>query len=117
MGTIAAALTIVGYSVHDTIVIFDRVREEIFKRKDFHLSDLMNECVNATLSRTLITTLLTLFSVLALLLLGGGSIADLSFYLFVGIVCGTYSTVYIASPVVLFWDFMRNRKKVVSVAH
>lgn len=110
MGTIAAALTIVGYSVHDTIVIFDRVREEIFKRKDFNLSELMNEAINATLSRTIITTLLTLFSVVALLLLGGGSISDLSFYLFVGIVCGTYSTVYIASPVVLAWDYMRNRK-------
>jgi preprotein translocase subunit SecF len=110
MGTIAAALTIVGYSVHDTIVIFDRVREEIYKRKDFNLADLMNESINATMSRTIITTLLTLFSVVALLLLGGGSISDLSFYLFVGIVCGTYSTVYIASPVVLAWDYLRNRK-------
>ncbi|MBX7145313.1 MAG: protein translocase subunit SecF [Oligoflexia bacterium] len=108
MGTIAAALTIVGYSVHDTIVIFDRVREEIFKRKDFDLAELMNECINATLSRTLITTLLTLFSVVALLIFGGGSISDLSFFLFVGIICGTYSTVYVASPVVLAWEHFRH---------
>lgn len=110
MGTIAAALTIVGYSVHDTIVIFDRVREEIYKRKDFNLAELMNECINATMSRTIITTMLTLFSVVALLVFGGGSISDLSFYLLVGIICGTYSTIYIASPVVLAWDYMRNRK-------
>ena len=110
MGTIAAALTIVGYSVHDTIVIFDRVREEVYKRKDFNLADLMNECINATMSRTIITTLLTLFSVVALLIFGGGSISDLSFYLLVGILCGTYSTIYVASPVVLAWDYMRNRK-------
>ncbi|MBN8550784.1 MAG: protein translocase subunit SecF [Deltaproteobacteria bacterium] len=110
MGTIAAALTIVGYSVHDTIVIFDRVREEIYKRKDFNLADLMNESINATMSRTIITTLLTLFSVVALLIFGGGSISDLSFYLFVGIICGTYSTIYVASPVVLAWDHFRSRK-------
>lgn len=110
MGTIAAALTIVGYSVHDTIVIFDRVREEIYKRKDFNLADLMNESINATMSRTIITTMLTLFSVVALLIFGGGSISDLSFYLLVGVICGTYSTIYIAAPVVLAWDYLRNRK-------
>lgn len=108
MGTIAAALTILGYSVHDTIVVFDRVREEIFKRKDFSLAELMNDCINATLSRTIITTLLTVFSVLALLVLGGGSIADLNFFLLVGLICGTYSTVYVASPVVLAWEYFRN---------
>ncbi len=110
MSTIAAALTILGYSVHDTIVIFDRVREEIYKRKEFNLVAVMNDAINTTMSRTIITSMLTLFSVGALLIFGGGSLADLSFYLFVGTVCGTYSTVYIASPVVLAWDYLRNRR-------
>lgn len=110
MGTIAAALTILGYSVHDTIVILDRVREELFKRKDYNFPELLNECINATLSRTIITQVLTLFSVGALLLFGGGAISDLSFYLFAGVICGAYSTIYIAGPVVLVWDYLRMRK-------
>lgn len=111
MGTLAAALTIVGYSVNDTIVIFDRVREELLKQKDFDLVDLMNGCINATLSRTLITSLLTLFSAAALLVFGGGAIADLSLFLVVGILAGCYSTVFIASPVVLAWERFRTRKR------
>lgn len=110
VGTLAAALTIVGYSANDTIVIFDRVREEIFKRKDFNLEKLMNECINATLSRTIITSLLTLFSALALYVLGGGAIADLSLFLLAGIVAGSYSTIFIASPIVLAWENFRTRK-------
>lgn len=110
MSTIAAALTILGYSVHDTIVILDRVREEIFKREDFNLSDLFNECINATMSRTIITMLLTQFSIIALLIFGGGGISDLAFYLFIGMIAGTYSTIYVTAPVVLGWDWLRNRK-------
>jgi preprotein translocase subunit SecF len=64
----------------------------------------MNRSINATLSRTIITTLLTLFSALALLLLGGGGVADLSFFLVVGLITGTYSTIFIASPVALAWE-------------
>jgi len=112
MGAVAAALTILGYSVNDTIVIFDRVREELQnpKHKDLDLASLFNLCINQTLSRTIITSGLTLLSVAALLLVGGGSIQDLSFFLFVGIILGTYSTVYIASPVVLAWEWSRRRK-------
>ena len=102
--TLAAALTIVGYSVNDTIVIFDRVREEILKSKKFEITELINRCINATLSRTIITNLLTLLSALALLIYGGGAIADLSLYMVVGIVIGTYSTMFIASPIVIAWD-------------
>ncbi|NDC38397.1 MAG: protein translocase subunit SecF [Proteobacteria bacterium] len=112
MASVAAALTILGYSVNDTIVIFDRVREELSnpRHKDLDLASLFNLCINQTLSRTIITSGLTLLSVAALLLLGGGAIQDLSFFLFVGIILGTYSTVYIASPVVLAWEWWRRRK-------
>lgn len=108
VATLAAALTIVGYSVNDTIIIFDRMREEIFKRQKFDLIEVMNFSISATLSRTVITSLLTLFSALALLLFGGGAIADLSLFLVVGVITGTYSTIFIASPVALAWENFRN---------
>jgi len=104
VATLAAALTIIGYSVNDTIVIFDRVREELIKRKDFDLVELINDCINATLSRTIITNLTVLFSVATLVIFGGGAIEDLSLYLLFGVIAGTYSTVYIASPVVIAWE-------------
>ena len=107
--TIAAALTILGYSVNDTIVVFDRVREEIRKRKTYDLAQLMNESMNFCLSRTIVTSGLTLLAALALLVLGGGAIQDLSLFLVLGIVAGTYSTVYIAAPVVLAWEKFRGR--------
>ncbi|MCB0335368.1 MAG: protein translocase subunit SecF, partial [Bdellovibrionales bacterium] len=109
MATLAAALTIVGYSVNDTIIIFDRMREEMYKRKNFVLRDLMNYSINATLSRTIITSLLTLFSALALLIFGGGAIRDLSLFLVVGVITGTYSTIFIASPIALMWEEMRTK--------
>ncbi|MCB0338034.1 MAG: protein translocase subunit SecF [Bdellovibrionales bacterium] len=110
--TLAAALTIVGYSVNDTIIIFDRCREEILKTQKYDLVAIMNKSVNSTLSRTIITSLLTFFSALTLLLFGGGAIADLSLYLVIGIVAGTYSTIFIASPVVVVWEkYMIAKKK------
>ena len=111
VATLAAALTIVGYSVNDTIIVFDRMREEIFKQKNYELVDLMNRSINSTLSRTVITSLLTLFSALALLIFGGGAIADLSLFLVVGVITGTYSTIFIASPVALAWENFRNPVK------
>lgn len=108
MATLAAALTVVGYSVNDTIIIFDRMREEIFKRKSFDLVELINYSISATLSRTIITSLLTLFSAVALLVYGGGAIADLSLFLVVGIIAGSYSTIFIASPVALWWENFRS---------
>ncbi len=111
MGTLAVALTIVGYSVNDTIIIFDRIREEILKRKDFELIPLFNEAISCTLSRTIITSILTLFSALALYLLGGGPIEDISLFLVVGIVVGTYSSIFIASPLVLAWEWVRGPGK------
>ena len=108
MGALAAALTITGYSVNDTIVIFDRIREEITKqKKSYSLVALMNHCVNMMLSRTIITHVLTLFSAIALYVFGGGAIADLSLFLLVGVITGSYSTIYIACPVVLAFHKFR----------
>jgi preprotein translocase subunit SecF len=107
MATIAAVLTIVGYSVNDTLVIFDRVREELVKHKNWSLQEIINYSLTVTLSRTIITSLLTFFSALALYLFGGGAIADLSLCLLVGIISGSYSTIFIASPVALAWERFR----------
>lgn len=107
MGALAAALTVVGYSVNDTIVIFDRIREELHKSNNHDLVELMNRCINMMLSRTLITHVLTFFATSALYFFGGGAIADLSLYLLAGIIAGSYSTIYIACPVVLMWHKLR----------
>ncbi len=104
MATLAAALTIVGYSVNDTVVVFDRVREERAKKKGTPLAAIVNEAINFTLSRTVITHVLTFFSALALYVLGGGEIKDLSLYLVVGIVCGAYSTIFVVAPLVVAWE-------------
>ena len=110
MSAVAAVLTVAGYSINDTVVIFDRMREEIFKLKDFDLVEVMNSSINGMLGRTMVTNLLTGMSVLSLYLLGGGSIHDLSLILLIGIVAGTYSTIYIAGPVVIVWARFRNRR-------
>jgi preprotein translocase SecF subunit len=104
MATLAGALTIVGYSVNDTVVIFDRVREERRKRKGAKIRDVVNEALNFTLSRTVITHVLTLFSALALYVIGSGEIKDLSLYLVAGIVLGAYSTVFVVCPIVVWWE-------------
>jgi preprotein translocase subunit SecF len=109
---IAALLTLVGYSMNDTIVIFDRIREnlKIYRRES--LESLINKSVNQTLSRTILTSGLTFVSVLALFLFGGPVLNGFSFALVVGIIIGTYSSVFVASPIVLFWhDFSDKRKK------
>lgn len=109
MAAVAAALTIIGYSVNDTIVIFDRVREEVKRRKNPNLREILNESVNVMLGRTIVTTGLTFFSAVVLLVVGGGAISDLSLFLVVGIFIGCYSTIYIASPVALAWERFRGR--------
>jgi preprotein translocase subunit SecF len=104
MATLAGALTIVGYSVNDTVVIFDRVREERRKKRSYTMKDVVNEALNFTLSRTVITHVLTLFSALALYIVGTGEIKDLSLYLVAGIVLGAYSTIFVVSPIVVWWE-------------
>lgn len=111
MTLVAAILTIIGYSVNDTIVIFDRIREDmqLYRGKGYKLLDLMNISVNQTLSRTLLTALTTLFVVVVLYFFGGSAINDFAFALIVGIVVGTYSSVFIASPVVYYWQRLFGR--------
>lgn len=101
---IAAFLTIVGYSVNDTIVIFDRIRENLRKSRKQPLAEVMNISINETLSRTILTSSTVMFVVLALFVLGGSVIHDFAFAMIVGLISGTYSTVYIASPVILLWE-------------
>lgn len=101
---VAALLTIVGYSLNDTIIIFDRIRENLRRSRRQRLGKLINESINQTLSRTILTSGTTLIVVVALFLLGGGVIHDFAFALIVGIVAGTYSTVYVASPILLIWE-------------
>ncbi len=105
LNTVAAVLTIVGYSLNDTIVIFDRVREKIKKAGGTaDLASTLNRSVNETLSRTILTSGTTLLVVIPLLLLGGPVIHDFALALLIGIITGTYSTVYIAGPVVLLLE-------------
>jgi preprotein translocase subunit SecF len=102
--TIAAFLTLIGYSVNDTVVIFDRMRENMRKSRRKPMIDIMNESINETLSRTIMTSGLTFLSVLALLILGGDVLRGFAFVMTVGIIVGTYSSIYVASPFALLWE-------------
>ena len=104
---LAALLTLYGYSINDTIVIFDRIRETDKLRAKTTFDDVINRAITQTLSRTLITGVTTLFSVLVLYLMGGEALHDFSFVLLFGIILGTYSSIYIASPAVLWWEKWR----------
>jgi len=101
---VAALLTIVGYSLNDTIVVFDRIRENYRRQRNRDFAEVINHSINETLSRTLLTSATTLIVVGSLFILGGGVIHDFAFALFVGILVGTYSSIYIASPVLLIWS-------------
>jgi len=103
LSTIAAFLTIVGYSLNDTIVVFDRVRENMHTRRFTNLVDLFNHSINETLSRTIITSLTTLL-VVFVLVFAHGEIQIFSIALIVGIMVGTFSSIYIASPLVIYWQ-------------
>jgi preprotein translocase subunit SecF len=101
---IAALLTIIGYSLNDTIIVFDRIRENTKKLHKNPLGTVINRSINETLSRTLLTSGTTLVVVVALFVLGGGIIHDFAFALLVGILIGTYSSIYVASPILLAWQ-------------
>jgi SecD/SecF fusion protein len=100
---VGAVLTIAGYSISDTIVVFDRIREMLLIRTD-SVEKIMNEAINATLSRTLLTSTATLLSVLILSIVGGSALSDFGFIIFIGIIIGTFSSIFIASPIVLWWS-------------
>lgn len=112
MTLIAAILTLIGYSVNDTIVVFDRIRENFNLMKDFDSKTIFNTSINQTLGRTIITSLTTLLAVLALLFFGGEKIKNFSLILTIGIIVGTYSSIFIASPVVDFWDKWFSKRKI-----
>ncbi|MGR3549157.1 protein translocase subunit SecF [Pseudooceanicola sp.] len=111
LATIAALLTIIGYSINDTVVIFDRLRENLRKFKTKPLRDVMNLSVNETLSRTLMTSGTTLIALIALLVLGGDVIRGFVFAIFWGVIVGTYSSVYVAKNVVLWLGVKRDWSK------
>jgi preprotein translocase subunit SecF len=104
LNVLAVILTIIGFSINDTIVIFDRVRENIKKMRKEDLVTIFNVSINETLGRTVLTTGTVMLVVLILFFLAGEVIHDFTIALIVGLITGTYSTVYIASPVVLFWE-------------
>ncbi|MDO9529015.1 MAG: protein translocase subunit SecF [Syntrophales bacterium] len=108
---IAALLTIIGYSLNDTIVVYDRIRENIRKFRRQTLREIINSSINQVLSRTILTSATTLLVVFALFFLGGAVIHDFAFALLVGILVGTYSSVFIASPTILAWETFKPSKK------
>jgi preprotein translocase subunit SecF len=101
---LAAQLALAGYSLNDTIIVYDRIRETLGLRTGDNLAAVINEAVNQTLSRTLITSGLTMLSVLALLFIGGPVVRNFSLTMAIGVVAGTYSSIYIASPIALLLD-------------
>ncbi len=112
LSLMAVILTIIGFSINDTIVIFDRVRENIKKMRKEDLVTVFNESINECLGRTILTTGTVMISVLILFFFAGEVLREFTIALIVGITTGTYSTVYIASPVVLFWeDHVTNRRR------
>ena len=110
LAVIAAILTVVGYSLNDTIVVFDRIRENLHTKRRTDYAGLVNTSINETLSRTLITSLTTMIVVLSLVLFGGEVIKDFAITLLIGVIVGTYSSIYIASPVLVEWQLRRAAK-------
>jgi preprotein translocase subunit SecF len=106
---VAALLTIIGYSLNDTIIVFDRIRENLGKYTKYPLDYTINRSINETLSRTILTSGTTLIVVTALFVLGGGIIHDFAFALIIGIAVGTYSSIYVASPILLAWEGYKKR--------
>lgn len=104
---VAALLTIIGYSLNDTIIVFDRIRENLRKYHREPLVTILNKSVNETLSRTILTSMTTLMVVVSLFVLGGSIIHDFCFTLIVGILVGTYSSIFVASPILLSWQARR----------
>ncbi len=109
---VAALLTLVGYSMNDTIVTFDRIRENLKLMRREKFEPLVNISINQTLSRTILTSGLTFLTAISLFLFGGQVLNGFAFALVVGIIVGTYSSIFIASPILIFWqNFMEARQK------
>ena len=111
LATVAAILLIIGYSMNDTVVVYDRIRENIKKFRKISIVALLNKSVNETLSRTINTTATTILALLALFIFGGNIIKDFSFAMIWGILIGTYSSILIATPVLVFLNIKRTENK------
>ncbi len=109
---VGAVLTIAGYSINDTIVVYDRIREGLASGRRGSIEQIMNESINQTLSRTILTSTVTLIPILCLFLFGGPVLRDFSLAIIIGVVVGTYSSIFIASPIVLWWTRARGRSAV-----
>ena len=103
LSIVAAVLTIVGYSMNDTVVIFDRVRDNLKKYIDLHIFDLTNLSINETLSRTILTSVTTLLALLSIFFLGGEILRGFSFAMILGVLIGTYSSIFVASPILKYF--------------
>ena len=103
LSIIAAVLTIVGYSMNDTVVIYDRIRENLFKYTKISISDITNLSINETLSRTIITSVTTLLALISIYILGGEILRGFSFAMILGVLIGTYSSIFVASPILKFF--------------
>ena len=114
---IAAFLAIIGYSLNDTIIVYDRIRENYGKHQKLGFGEVVNRSINETLSRTILTSGTTLMVVLALFIFGGGVIHNFAFAMLVGILIGTYSSIFVASPLLILWQDMRSggQKKTTTV--
>jgi SecD/SecF fusion protein len=116
-GTVAAFLTILGYSLYDTIIVFDRIRENMPRMPRAAFSQIVNRSMSEVLTRSLVTSLSTLLGVMSLLVFGGVTLQDFAFAMLVGILSGTYSSIFIASPVLTAWKerepgFARRRQRI-----
>jgi preprotein translocase SecF subunit len=107
--TVAAVLTIAGFSVNDTVVIYDRIREELRRYKKMPLGELLSMSINRTLSRTTMTSGLAFLAVLALFLFGGEVLNGFSIAMMWGIIVGTYSTIFVAAPMLVYMNLRRDR--------
>ena len=110
LATVAAILLIIGYSMNDTVVVYDRIRENLRKFKKMNLHELLDKSINETLSRTINTTVTTILALGALYIFGGQIIADFAFAMLWGIVVGTYSSIFIASPILVYVNVRRNKE-------
>ncbi len=107
-----AVLTIAGYSIYDTIVVYDRIREGLASGRKGSIEQIMNDSINQTLSRTLLTSGCTLIPICCLFFFGGAVLRDFALAIIIGVVVGTYSSIFIASPIVLWWTRARGRSTV-----
>jgi len=108
---VASLLTIIGYDINDTIIVYDRIRENLSKGRGGDLTKIVNMSINETLSRTIMTSLLTELTVVSIWLLGGGTIKDFAFTLFIGIILGTYSSIFVASPLTIYLEKLVRRRQ------